>query len=572
MKNIRILSMALILAMLLPLAACGAGSSEAASSAPSVSAPAAAQEPSENEAGDAEAPVQLPESVEKEPAQPVIDSSGLYPVFDELTTISAFLNIAPWGSMYIGPDAEFENAYAILAAEEYTNVYLDVTWSDPDTYNEKVNLLVAANDLPNITRDLAGLYSTGADGLIEDGICVDLTEYFDEYAPEYAAIRNSSEYFRTQTTASSGVVTTMYSYTEIPLYTRGPMARMDMLRKAGIDELPTTVAELHDAATALKSSGIVPAAIVSPKLVADAYAGVDFIASGSVQMTWWNIDGTVTPAVRLDSNFEWAKEMKKWNDEGLFLDDWYNPAPFYDFDVLADKLAIAHGPYTMASDASKATAVDPDTFEFVPMANVVLNEGDTIKTQNNAYGGKGDGDWCITTADEDIIPQIVSYINWFFTEEGIMISNFGEEGVSYYIDDNGDVQYTDLMLKDPNGYGSMAVYAIFTNNNDNPFYYRMERTTLTYDNEVEATVYDTWLSNMTSEYICNYTLDIDETTEYNSYATDMITTIQEYMTKFMTGDMDLTEQSWQDFQDKLDSLGLGRMQEIVQGAFDRQNG
>lgn len=76
---------------------------------------------------------------------------------------------------------------------------------------------------------------------------------------------------------------------------------------------------------------------------------------------------------------------------------------------------------------------------------------------------------------------------------------------------------------------------------------------------------------MTSEYICNYTLDIDETTEYNSYATDMITTIQEYMTKFMTGDMDLTEQSWQDFQDKLDSLGLGRMQEIVQGAFDRQN-
>ena len=158
MKNIRILSMALILAMLLPLAACGAGSSEAASSAPSVSAPAAAQEPSENEAGDAEAPVQLPESVEKEPAQPVIDSSGLYPVFDELTTISAFLNIAPWGSMYIGPDAEFENAYAILAAEEYTNVYLDVTWSDPDTYNEKVNLLVAANDLPNITRDLAGLY------------------------------------------------------------------------------------------------------------------------------------------------------------------------------------------------------------------------------------------------------------------------------------------------------------------------------------------------------------------------------------------------------------------------------
>ena len=32
-------------------------------------------------------------------------ASGLYPVFDELTTVTAFLNIAPWASAYIGPDA-----------------------------------------------------------------------------------------------------------------------------------------------------------------------------------------------------------------------------------------------------------------------------------------------------------------------------------------------------------------------------------------------------------------------------------------------------------------------------------
>lgn len=248
----------------------------------------------------------------------------------------------------------------------------------------------------------------------------------------------------------------------------------------------------------------------------------------------------------------------------------YNEAD--DFDVLADKLAIAYAPYSMASNASKATAVDPETFEFVPMANVVLNEGDTIKTQSNGYGGRGDGDWCITTADPDMIPQLVSYVNWFFTEEGIMVSNFGIEGETYTIDEDGNVQYTDLILKDPNGYGSMAVYAIFTNNNDNPFYYKMERTELTYDNEVEATVYDTWLSNITSEYVTNYTMTQEETTAYNALATDLATTVQEYMTKFMTGDMELSEQTWADFQAKLESLGLGEMQEIVQGAYDRCNG
>ena len=570
-KTNRVFALLLVLIMLVALAGCGGeaqqgapASSEEASVAQEPQAPA--QEPEAEE--EAEASV-LPEASNVEETAATVDSSHLYPVFDELTTITAFLNIAPWASAYIGPDAEFENAKAILVAEEKTNVHLDVDWSDPDTYNEKLNLLVAANDLPNLTRGIN--YSTGEEGLVEDGICVDLNQYFEEYAPEYYALRESNAYFKEKTESAGGIAVSMFSYTEIPLYTRGPIVRKDML-DAVSKEIPTTVEELHDVALALKNDYGVKAAVVSPKMTADAYAGVDFISSNDVAMTWWNIDGEITAAVTLDSNYEWAKEMRKWNDEGLFVESWYTPAPFYDFDVLADQLAIAFGPYNLTSDSYKAAAANPDVCEIYPMANVVLKEGDTIKTQNNAYGGVGDGGWCITTCDEEIIPQIVSYVNWFFTEEGIMVSNFGTLGETYTIDEDGNVQFTDLILKDPNGYGSMAVYAIFTNNNDNPFYFKMERTTLTYDNEVEATVYDTWLSNMTSEYIVNYSLDTDELAEYNAIATDVVTTIQEYMTKFMTGDMELTEQSWADFQQKLVDLGIDDMRQIVQDAFDRANG
>lgn len=114
--------------------------------------------------------------------------------------------------------------------------------------------------------------------------------------------------------------------------------------------------------------------------------------------------------------------------------------------------------------------------------------------------------------------------------------------------------------------------ANFKNKLNNPFYFEIERVTLTFDNEVEATVYDTWLSNMTSEYVADYSLDADETAAYNALATDVVTTIQEYMTKFMTGDMDLTEDIWAEFQQKIQDLGLDEMQEIVQGAYDRANG
>ena len=578
----RLSALLLAFALLLALCACGGTASStpasdaASAQASEASEPAGKTEPAEDtEPAEEVEPATSAEETEEpenpEEAMAGIDSSDLYPVFDEMTEVEAFLNIAPWASAYIGPDAEFENAYAILYAQDITNVHLNCEWSDPDTYMQKMNLLIAANDLPHITRTFDGSYPTGADGAIDDGLCVDLMEYFPEYAPEYYALLQSNANFRSQVISSSGVATGMYSYTEIPAYTRGPMIRKDWLDELGM-AIPTTVAELYDVAVAFKDKGV-PSPVVSPKMIADAYYGADFISSNSAAMvSFWDIDGVMTPAVTLDSNYDWLVEAKKWNEEKLFVDDWYNPLPFYDFDVWADKIGVAFGPYSMTSDATRAFANDPEHFTIYPMANVVLNEGDTIKTQDNSYGGRGDGDWCITTKDEDMIPGLVSYVNWFFTEEGIMVSNFGKEGETYTVDEDGSIHYTDMILKDPNGYGTMAVYAIFTNNNDNPFYFRMERTTETYDNEVEATVYDTWLSNMTSEYVATYSMTSEETTAFNAIATDLSTTLVEGMTKFITGDRELSPEAWADFQDELKALGLDEITEIVQGAYDRDNG
>ena len=577
----RLFALLMALCLILALCACGDNAASAGSaSAPAEQSAAESAETAPEAAAAAPAEEAAPAEAEgsAEPAEPEnpedamagIDSSDLYPVFDEMTEIEAFLNIAPWASAYIGPDAEFENAYAILYAQDITNVHLNCEWSDPDTYNQKMQLLIAANDLPHITRNFTGMYSTGQDGAIEDGLCVDLMEYFPEYAPEYWALLQSNANFRSQVVSTSGVATGMYSYTEIPVYTRGPMIRKDWLDELGL-EIPTTVEELHTVATAFKDKGV-PSPVVSPKMIADAYYGADFISSNTGAMvSYWNIDGVMTPAVTLDSNYDWVVEAKKWNEEKLFVEDWYNPLPFYDFDVWADKIGVAYGPYSMTSNATKASANDPEHFTIYPMANVVLNEGDTIKTQDNSYGGRGDGDWCITTKDEEIIPNLVSYVNWFFTEEGIMVSNFGKEGETYTVDEDGSVHYTDMILKDPGGYGTMAVYAIFTNNNDNPFYFRMERTTETYDNEVEATVYDTWLSNMTSEYVATYSMTSEETEQVNAIATDLSTTLTEGLTKFMTGDRELSPEAWQSFQDDLKALGLDDMTEIVQTAFDRSN-
>ena len=555
---------ALLLSMLLVLSACG-GTSSATQEASSATEVESAEVSATSQLAAAEPEVLPAEDVEESTAD--APSAGVtYPVFDEMTTITAFLNMPSWASTYIGAGKAFENSKAILLAEEATNVHLEMTISDPDTYNEQLNLMLASSDYADIIRDATRLFSSGADGLIEEEICVDLMPYFEEYAPDYYALLESNESFKNDVTSSSGTAVTMYSYTEIPQYSRGPVVRVDMLEAVDM-EIPTTVDELYEVAVALKNNGV-EYPVVGPQFLTGAYDAATINSSGgSVEMTWLNIDGTIQPAIALDSMYEYVEVCRTFAAEGLFVEDWYNPQPMYDSYMLSDRLAMCFGPYSITSDATAATAAHPDTCVIYPMANVTVNEGDEIKSLDATIGGKGDGDWCITTAHPEYLTQIISYVNWFFTEEGSLVSNFGVEGEAFAYDENGEIQYTELVLNDPNGYGSMAVYAIYTNFNDNPFLYQYERTSLTYDNEIEATVYDTWLSNITGEYVVNVKLTTEETTRYNALATDVTTTIAENASKFIIGDLPLED--WDAFIESMYDLGLDEMTEIYQAAYDR---
>lgn len=558
------LSLMLCLCLMWLLAACG-GDAVGSSTAVSVSDGAAVSERTEAASETSEAEVQETESVVSALAETETNTVS-YPVFDETTTITAYLNMPSWASSYIGEGKAIENSTAILLAEEATNVHLEMSISDPDTYNEQLNLMLASADYADIIRDASNLFSSGADGLIEEGICVDLMPYFEKYAPNYYALLENNTTFKNDVTSSSGTAVSMYSYTEMPQYSRGPVVRKDMLDAVNM-EIPTTVQELYDVAVALKNNGV-SYPVVGPQFLAGAYDAATISSSmGSVEMTWLNVDGTIQPAIALDSMYAYIETCYTFAQEGLFVEDWYNPAPMYDSYILNDELAMCFGPYSITSDATIATAANPDTCAIYPMANVTVEKGDTIKSLDATIGGKGDGDWCITTAHPEYLTQIISYVNWFFTEEGSIASNYGIENEAFVYDENGEIQYTELILKDTSGYGSMGVFAVYTNFNDNPFYYQYERTSLTYDNKIEATVYDTWLSNITGEYVVNVKLTTEETTQYNALATDVTTTIAENASKFIMGDLPMED--WNNFVDSLYDMGLNEMTEIYQAAYDR---
>ena len=127
------------------------------------------------------------------------------------------------------------------------------------------------------------------------------------------------------------------------------------------------------------------------------------------------------------------------------------------------------------------------------------------------------------------------------------------------MDADGSKHFTDLILQDEYGLGSavMMTYYFFK---DGPYQVDYDRYLSSYtDRQVEAC--ELWMTE--NPGIISYTLTTDQSYEFYGYQSDVFTTYQEYVVKFITGDKDI-DSDWQEFLDKLDGCGLQSLLKLGQ--------
>jgi putative aldouronate transport system substrate-binding protein len=183
---------------------------------------------------------------------------------------------------------------------------------------------------------------------------------------------------------------------------------------------------------------------------------------------------------------------------------------------------------------------------------------------------KNSDTWAISTACGDHT-ALLELVNYLYSEEGQLIYNWGEENVTYTLDENGDPQWTDLVINNPDGLNFMFssyLYATGIGSVYFPGVYDMEKGYYSYNEDMLAAV-DT-LSDLTdgAYNMPNYvSLTTDEQTEYNSYATDFETYADAEVLKFILGDRPISEVD--DFVATLYTMGLQEMTDLYQNAYDR---
>ena len=495
-----------------------------------------------------------------------VDSSALYPVSEEVINLSG---MAPQEPVLVSYQQDFSDEYAQVLAEERTNVVVDWTISNIDTYSDTISITLSAGDIPDLVLTPDNYYDV--DYLVDQELFLDLTEYMEECAPDFTALYESDELYAKAITSDSGKVVTMRGRYQLPSSMLG--IRQDWLDALNL-ETPKTYDELTEVLTAIQNEYQTPNTVsflnngfMSIGTASILTGGVG-VASPDMNDLPWQVDenGKVVMSYTLDGYKEYLELVSGWYQNGLFSDDFLsatNPG-IPDGWMIAGETAL-FATRAASFSASYADTVGDENFVLACMADVTRTGTETIELG----GGRStlaSGGMAVSTQCEYPV-EAIKYLNWYFTEEGFYACNYGEEGVTYTVNDDGSIAYTDFLLNNPDGFSYKNALGLFTSYFGVGFDESDERTTAAFTLETEEVMFDVWRSNRNDNLVYNGTLNTEEASQYASISSDIVTMASEKILAYILGSEPLD--SYDNFVQDMYDMGLETLISLKQAAYDR---
>jgi len=563
----------LIAAMLLGiLSGCGAAAgsqqtSDAAASQTEASASQAeAPAPADTAAAAEEAPAEDAASAEEtiSAEEPAVEYAEIsYPVFEEMTDMTIFGSASAQflGSVDMGLYAQTESVQKL---EEATGVRLDYSsMTSDDVYKEKLTLIISSGDYPDFFCKAPDYYASGAAGLLEDEVCIDLAPYLDEHAPDLKRLLDEDPEYAENVYTDNGELVGV-KMRAAPTTDGGAIIRKDWLDEQGLD-MPETFDQLHDVLLTFRDAyGCSNAIGVLSSLGSPLTYGFN-VKLDTNNLTFAVHDGVVSPTLEEPGAREYVELLAQYYSEGLFNSDFlsfYSPM-FFDQLACTNQTGFwASG--RMSFNGMFESQIQDEDAEIAPLKDI-SKTGTEISNIGGAGSPVGKNSISVTTQNE-YPEESVEFINYMFTEEGIELANYGVEGSTFeYVD--GEPVYTDMILNNPDGFNSNVARSLYTLNAFLPYFQPQAALEMTFTSPRMAEAEEVWKSTRTPEEF-TWTLDTAESEEYYALASGINTKIQEMLTAMVIGQESMDQ--WDAMMDTLYSMDLQRCIDLQQQAFDRK--
>ena len=492
-------------------------------------------------------------------------------VTEEPVTLTLWMDVSAHDvSNIIG---DLQDMDILKALEEKTGVHIELMLAPVGEAETSFSLMLASGKYADIVIGFDNYYTKGGDAAIEEGIIYDLKDLVAEYAPNYTAARMASTYRELGTVTDAGNMPYFCqpTYMDDPGLTYGgTIIRQDLLDKLGL-ATPVTFDDWHEFLTRCKDE------LGMTRGLGMAYTGISkynsFNAAFGFMMqnpadgalAVFQKDGKVQYGPLTEGYKEYLALMAQWYAEGLIDPDFTSTITFDDgIAMISSDLCAAtseHGGVIGYANML-GSAVNPD-FTFVAAPDPVLNAGDQLHVGYFKGGAGLTKIAAITTACKN--PEVaVKFLDQLYSDEGMMLCNYGTEGKTYTLDANGLPVYTDLIANNEAGTitDMLCAYAA-------PILWPFVSVLGRDDVSTASVMADVWDTN--NDYTYSFpngaTLNADEQEVYSDLYPEIKSYVEEMTVKFIMGLEPLD--NFDSFLATLDSLGVQEVVDAYQSAYDR---
>ncbi len=585
-KTQRLLSLILSLTMVLLLfAGCGGDTASEASEAPASSASetveAAPEAPAPEEAAPAESAAEAGSAAEEAAPEkapsPYTGSTveGLsYPIGDP-DNPTAFSLFSVWG---MGFDEFLDSWNSLPRLKEIsaaTGCTIDFHEVSQTGATEQFNLMIASGDMTDIIQ-AADYYVGGLGAAYDDEVILDLSDIIAENAPiYYDLLMNHTNDATKDTVLTDGKHLSMNTLKDEVVSDMGLVIRGDWLEELGM-EVPTTLDEFTDVLYAMKEKyDCEQTLFVNPSgeiQYMDGVFGVSiFKVNGSTDIAPYVMDGEVTSALLSDDYREFIEYTRQLIADDVIYKDFYTNSGD-DMDTWGMVSAGETAVWRIGADSMHKVAEyteNPDAFA-LPIPKLVKNEGDKYMFGNQVAYADNKG-YSLTNCCEE--PEMaLQFFDWFFTDEGVLISNYGLEGETFTYDENGKPAYSDFILNNPNPNLHMMFAVILNTFNQAPMYNIVSKMWVGYTPEAEEAIHlwsDTSNDDSSRALPTAAALSTEETSQISNEITAVISYASEELLKFMTSATELNDENWEAFKENCLNQGLDKCLEVYNTAYQQ---
>lgn len=464
---------------------------------------------------------------------------------------------------------------AVLELENRTNIHIDWECVSQDGFEEKRNLIFASNTLPDLVMR-AGLSVEQEVKYASANQIIALDPYFEEYAPNFSKLMEENEAIHKNIVLPDGHV---YSMPQLNT-TEGNLIDKHWINKVWLEnldlEMPETTEELYEVLKAFKDQDAngngdpndeIPFSsnkTYASDLIKPYYGAWGFGANHGIFDRYLDVDDeNNVRLIPLESNYkEILAYLNRFWEEDLLDHEVFSQK---EAQVVA-KITDNSVGYTAQTNQNQWMGARRD--DFVAAPSLTGPYGDNSWVQVNPFV-QGTGTFVITNVNP--YPEAtMRWVDYFYSQEGMVLIRLGIEGKSYIVNDEGKYELLPEIQNPPDGLSmtqAHAKWALYFGGNVPQ--YATDETDLSAAQLPEIKAATELLRPHLVPYddIPRLKFTEEETISLGRFAEDIRSFIDENSVKFITGERSLDE--FDNFVEELKKMDIEEYLKVYQASFDR---